>query len=230
MTDKREPPGDGPGPIKGRLFKTGVATTMLSPLQTGVLRTRYRNRAFVKSPFDVVIYMQLLERLRPATVIEIGSWQGGSAVWFADVLTAMGVHPRVVSVDIQPPTGISDPRIQFVAGNALDLGAALAPELLASLPRPWLVSEDSAHTMESSLAVLRFFDQHLRAGEYIVVEDGVLSDLPEPVYRQYGHGPNRAVFQFLLERGQAYEIDASLCDLYGSNVTYNPNGWLRRVL
>ncbi|MGH8647594.1 MAG: hypothetical protein ACREX4_25275, partial [Gammaproteobacteria bacterium] len=48
-------------------------------------------------------------------------------------------------------------------------------------------------------------------------------------YASYESGPNRAVEHFLAERGGAYEIDAALCDLFGHNVTYNPNGWLKRV-
>ena len=28
---------------------------------------------------------------------------------------------------------------------------------------------------------------------------------------------------------EAYAIDTALCDQFGHNVTYNPNGWLRRT-
>ena len=34
---------------------------------------------------------------------------------------------------------------------------------------------------------------------------------------------------FLATRGGAYEVDLSLCDFYGRNVTYNPGGYLGRV-
>ena len=46
---------------------------------------------------------------------------------------------------------------------------------------------------------------------------------------KFKDGPNRAVSEFLEARPQSYEIDLSLCDHFGRNVTYNPNGWLRRL-
>src|SRR5205823_2568041 len=101
--------------------------------------------------------------------------------------------------------------------------------VLAPLQHPWLVVEDSAHLFEVTLAVLEFFDAHLDRDDYIVVEDGVVAFLPGEIYRRYEQGPNRAVEQFLLRNSDAYEIDRSLCDFYGYNATYNPNGWLRRV-
>lgn len=55
------------------------------------------------------------------------------------------------------------------------------------------------------------------------------ADLPGPAYEAFEDGPNQAVATFLSERPDAYRIDSSLCDHFGYNVTYNPNGWLRRV-
>ena len=37
-----------------------------------------------------------------------------------------------------------------------------------------------------------------------------------------------AVAAFLAKRGESYAIDDGLCDQFGHNATYNPNGWLRR--
>jgi cephalosporin hydroxylase len=200
---------------------------MLARIQSGVLRTTYHKRAFLKSPFDVVLYLHLLDRLRPRTVIEIGSKHGASALWFADVLSALGVDGRVISVDLEPPVDLADSRILFLRGNAASLEKVLSDEMLAALPRPWLVTEDSAHTFSVCLAALEFFDKHLKPGDYIVIEDGIVNDLPGETYKSFRDGPNRAVATFLSERDD-YMIDAELCDHFGYNVTYNPNGWLRR--
>lgn len=213
----------------GRRFDSDVPGEVLARIQAGTLRSRYRGVPFLKSPFDIGLYLQLLSRLAPRTVIEIGTRFGGSALWFADMLCAQGVpSPRVVGVDIDPQAGFEDPRIDFLRGDAGRLGDVLTPALLASLARPLLVVEDSSHLYEHSMAVLAFFDGVLQAGDYIVVEDGIVSQLPGEAYRGYADGPNRAVAEFLAQRGDAYEIDEGLCDHYGRNVTYNPNGWLRR--
>ena len=215
--------------VNGRTFDSDVPGGVLGQVQAGTMRTRYRGVPFFKSPFDIGLYLQLLSRLAPRTVIEVGTRFGGSALWFADMLCAQGVpSPRVIGVDIDPQAGFVDPRITFLRGDASRLGDVLTRDLLAGLVHPLLVVEDSSHFYEHSKAVLEFFDPWLHAGDYVVVEDGIVSQMPGEIYQRYENGPNRAVAEFLARRGDDYEIDASLCDHYGRNVTYNPNGWLRR--
>ena len=209
-------------------WSSDLPPTLISTVQAGVFKTRYRGRAFVKSPFDIVLYLQLLERLRPRTVIEIGAYQGGSVLWFADMLAALGVPPRLISVDLKVPD-LDDPRITVLKGDAAALADVLSPELVSSFERPLLVIDDSAHYYDTTTAVLTFFHPILHAGDYIVIEDGVVDQIHEPFYRRYENGPNRAVAAFLEQHHDAYIVDRDLCDFYGKNVTYNPNGWLRRV-
>ena len=219
----------GPHAVGERPFATALGPGALARIQRGSLDTTWRGVPFLKSPFDIALYMELIGRLRPRTVIEVGTKEGGSALWFADALEAHGIEPRVVSIDVDNPPALDDDRIEFLRGDGARLKDVLPPERLAKLPHPFLVIEDSAHLFEVSLAVLDFFDPHLAPGDYIVVEDGIVSQLPGEAYERYDDGPNRAVRRFLEQRGDAYEIDTSLCDRYGRNVTWSPNGWLRRV-
>ncbi len=192
------------------------------------MHTVYRGVPCYKSPFDLAIYLQLLARLRPRSVLEIGTKHGGSALFFADMLAADGIDGRVLTVDIDPPAAFYDPRVEVLEGDALDLGSALTDDLLGTLDHPILVVEDSSHQFDACSAVLEFFDRWLHPGDYIVVEDGIVSQLSGRRYERYADGPNRAVAAFLRDRPGRYEIDTSLCDLYGRNATYNPNAWLRR--
>lgn len=218
-----------PKEAAGRPFKSALDARTLSEVQNGVLRTRYRGRRMLKSPFDLVLYIQLLERLRPRTIVEIGSREGGSALWFADTTAAMGHPARVISIDLELPASAMGAQVEFRAGDANDLALAITPEELSTLPHPWLITEDSAHTRETCLAALAFFDPWLSVGDYIVIEDGIVSDMAGPQYARFADGPNRAVAEFLRSNANRYEIDASLCDFFGHNVTYSPNGWLKRV-
>ena len=214
--------------ILGRTFESAVPGKLLDSIQSGVMRNSYRGIPFLKSPFDICLYMQLISRLKPLTVIEIGTKFGGSALWFADMLMTHGLAGRVVTVDINPQINFVDSRIIMKEGDARLLDKVFTESFLASLPHPWLVVEDSAHLLDTTLAVLQFFDQKLVAGDYIIVEDGVVSHLPGAQYRRYKDGPNIAVQQFLSANHGKYSIDAELCDYFGYNVTYNPNGWLKR--
>jgi cephalosporin hydroxylase len=209
--------------------KSHIPSPALASIQDGVMGYKYKGIPCFKNPFDFTLYTQLIYEVSPRTIIEIGSNAGGSALWLADILRNFGIDGSVISIDLTPVTTVEDRMVRFLPGNALDLGATLTPNVLEALPRPWLVIEDSAHFYETSLAVLEFFDQHQRSGEYILVEDGIVNDLDPAIYGDYKNGPNNAIFDFLARSDGRYIIDERYCDYYGHNFTYNTNGYLKRV-
>jgi cephalosporin hydroxylase len=192
-------------------------------IQQGAMAYRYRGVPLLKNPFDLALYPMLLERAKPRTLIEIGSFAGGSALWFADQAPGM----RVLSVDLEPPAGVTHPSVTFLRGDARTLDGALPEELMQSLERPLLVVEDSNHLAGTTAAVLDFFDPWMRAGEYLVVEDGILTAMRAA--DSYEGGPLKAIREFLERTKGSYEVDRSLCDYFGTNVTWNVDGYLRRV-
>jgi cephalosporin hydroxylase len=181
----------------------------------------------LKNPFDLAIYPLLLAQARPRTLIEIGSHRGGSAIWFADTAASLGVPMHVYSVDVAKVGELSHPSVTFLEGDARDLALVLADDLLAAMPRPLLVIEDSDHHFLTCLSVLNFFDRWLSTGEYIVIEDGVLSVML--VADLYDGGPIRAINEFLRTSNDRYVIDRGYCDYFGRNVTWNVDGYLRRL-
>ncbi|MBN2340504.1 MAG: class I SAM-dependent methyltransferase [Deltaproteobacteria bacterium] len=221
-------PGDSLS-VQHRKFRSSLPSTHLNDIQNGVMKSVYRDVPFFKSPFDIAIYLQLLAKQKTRSVIEIGTKHGGSALWFADMLSAMHKErPTVISVDIDPISRVRDDRITFLRGDAAKLDDVLDDTVIEQLPRPLLVIEDSSHFYEHTLATLKYFHPRLKSGDYIVVEDGIVSQLPHPQYRQYQDGPNRAVIDFLEKHSDAYTLDTALCDFFGHNVTYNPNGFLQK--
>ncbi len=208
-----------------RPFTSALEAAAWKDIQRGLFSQKYKGRKLALNPFDMANYLQLIGDMRPGCVVEVGSYEGGRAVWLADVMAALGLPPKIISIDLAPPKGIDTPGVTVLEGDALRLGNVLPEDVLDGLPRPLLVIEDSAHTREAASAVLEFFDPHLRPGDYIVIEDGVVQTMigtAEPA------GVSRAVLTFLERRGDHYEIDTSICDRFGYNATYNPNGWLRR--
>jgi cephalosporin hydroxylase len=202
----------------------------LRSIQEGTLNYRYKGISCQKNPFDLALYLKLLYEEKPRTIIEIGSFSGGSALWLADTLRRYNVKSHIYSVDLNPVSSIEDEMITFLPGNALNLSNSFSCDFMASIPRPLLVIEDSAHTYEVTLAVLNFFDNYLVPGEYIVIEDGIVNDLVDSIYRKYDNGPNKAIFSFLENTKSMYMIDAEYCDYYGHNFTYNTNGYLKKML
>jgi cephalosporin hydroxylase len=202
---------------------TDIPYDLLMKIQQGTMAYRYRGLPLLKNPFDLALYPLLLARLQPRTLIEIGTHAGGSALWFADQMPEM----RIYSVDLQAPAGVAHPSVTFLEGDACDLEAVLPAALMESLARPLLVVEDSSHFAGTTAAVLAFFDRWLRPSEYIVIEDGILTAMRVP--ELYDGGPLRAIHEFLVRTNGRYEIDRTLCDYFGTNVTWNVDGYLRRV-
>ena len=203
--------------------RSALSYQTLVKIQDATMRSTYRGRVFWKNPFDIALYIRLIEQVRPATIIEIGSFNGGSALWFASQCRAIDLHTQVFSVDIAKVELEVDANVHFLQGDIHHLQESMLPKILETCERPLLVVEDGPHTYEGSLSALRFFDSYIRSGEYIVVEDGIVSDLR---VRNLKNGPNRAIKEFLKSRPNAYKIDREFCDFYGRNVTWNTNGFL----
>ncbi|MEL6948155.1 MAG: CmcI family methyltransferase [Pseudomonadota bacterium] len=208
--------------------ETSLEPSFFEPAQSGIMNWSYRGIPTWKCPFDLAIYSQLLWDLKPRTVIEFGSNRGGSALWFADQLTAFGVPDfKIYSLDLHKVTDLEDPRIVFGHCDVSEPGAYLSIDDIAALPKPLLVMDDASHMAEHVLNVLRFIDPAMEPGDYLIVEDGNLVEFGWGP--QYNGGPLVALKTFLKETGGRYEIDRARCDTFGRNVTWNPEGFIRRV-
>ncbi len=209
--------------------QSSIPSGLLESVQAGTLRYTYKGVSCQKNPFDLALYSKLLWEVRPATLIEIGSAAGGSALWFSDMLRTFELDCQIYSVDVAQSAQFDCEGVHFLQGDALFLEKTFARDFLEGMPRPLLLIEDSAHLYETTLAFLRFFDTHVAPGDYIVVEDGIVDDMVGEAFDYYENGPNRAVETFVNETRGRYRIDREYCDYYGENVTWNTNGYLKPV-
>jgi cephalosporin hydroxylase len=211
--------------VSGRDFATFFKPDQLGAYLDGTMSYRYRGVPCLKNPLDLAIYMTLLWDAKPRTIFEIGSRAGGSALLFSDIGRTYRLDAEIVSIDLDPPP-LTLEGVLFCQGDVHELGAAFERNDLYSRSRPWLVVEDSAHTFSACSAALQFFARHLRSGEYLVIEDGVIDDLGTS--ERYGGGPNRAIAEFFRNEPDVFEI-SPYCDMFGRNATFNPNAYLRKI-
>lgn len=84
-----------------------------------------------------------------------------------------------------------------------------------------MIIEDSAHTYDNTLRVLRTYSPLIRPGNYFIVEDSIchhgLDVGPSP-------GPYEAIEDFLAE-DSTFEIDSSRESFV---ITWNPKGYLKK--
>ncbi len=217
-------------PADHRLWKSSLSQSSLISLQSGVLRYRYKNIPMQKSPFEMALYTQLIGQVKPRSIIEIGSLAGGSAIWMADLLDSYDIDGHIYSVDPNIVREAAYPRVTYLEGGGQYLEDVLDQDWLTRLPRPLLIIESTGHSYATSSKVLEFFHSYLCSGEYIIIERGIMDDLGYPLPSSYNGGPNRAIREFLKSHLGNYEIDTSYCDQFGHNVTWNPNGYLKKIL
>ena len=176
-----------------------------------------------KAPMDLWSYQQLLWNQKPDVLLEMGTYHGGSAYYFATLFDLMH-HGRVITVDIKkwgsPPV---HPRITYL------LGSSVSPEIVAqirNLVKPGekvMVVLDSDHHRDHVLKELQTYAGFVTPGCYLVVEDTNVNG--HPVNRAFGPGPGEATADFL-KTTDAFQPDP---DYERFLVSFNPGGWLKRI-
>ncbi len=182
-------------------------------LETRIMRgTTYRGVPAQKLPMDAWVYQEIIHELRPAFVVEIGNAYGGSLRYLADLCDLIG-GCRVIGVDIDHSrlheSAATHPRVTLIEGETFE--AFEQVEEMVGV-KGALVIEDSSHTTENTLDVMRLYRKIVPVGGYLIVEDGVMPTVTE------------AIVTFLLE-DQSFERDKSR----EWPLTWNPRGYLRRI-
>lgn len=205
---------------------TDIDKELLAKIQKGILRHEYKGILTWKSPVDLAMYQDLICKKRPKTILEFGSKFGGSALWFADMLSNHEIYDgHVYSFDLKPNKSLKHPRITFGYCDVAEPKKHLSDDFMRSLPRPMMVVEDSSHMYEHVLTILNFLHRWVDACDYIIIEDGIVEHLRSgPKY--YG-GPLKAIREFLSEHPKEYRIDRERCDFYGTNVTWALDGYIQ---
>lgn len=182
-------------------------------------RTFWRGRPVAKLPSDLFIYQELIHSVKPDYIVETGTAFGGSALFFADMMDLMG-HGEVISIDNAfRPDRPAHRRIRYIENNSLDTNVLGAVKDIAQ--GRVIVTLDSDHRKEHVLEEMEAYAP--LATEYLVVED---TNIGHPIeVAGMDEGPMGAVMEFL-ETHKEFEVDYAAHKFL---VTFNPNGWLRRV-
>ena len=155
-----------------------------------------------KSIYDFALIPMIIWEIQPATIIEIGSGEGASAIWMADTCKTYNLSTKVISMDIEPPN-IEYERVTFFKGDSREISNFD----IENLPHPWLIVED-AHVEVNK--VISYFEKHMQIGDYMIIEDS------------WGKKGNT------LEIPNTLLVDAYYCDYFGLNATSAMNTILRK--
>lgn len=185
--------------------------------------TSYFGVQAVKNPLDAWVYQEIIYDLKPDVIVEIGNAYGGGTLSLAHHLDLIG-KGIVVAVDIQHDTIAQavreHRRISLITGDACESFDQVKEFINEG--DVVLVIEDSEHTYENTINVLRTYSPIVSPRSYIIVEDSHcrhgLDYGPIP-------GPYEAIEEFVAEN-EDFESDRSKESFF---ITFNPKGYIRRL-
>jgi cephalosporin hydroxylase len=184
---------------------------------------------------------EVIYAVKPAVIIETGVFQGGSMIYYASLLEAMG-QGRVIGIDIEIPEFVRNniaahplsSRITLLEGSSVDAAIFEKVKSLAAGEAPVMVILDSDHSKKHVAAELELYAPLVTPGSYIVATDGVMKDIadvPRALADWKHDNPYEAANEFAARhaefvRGQpAWPVHDSVLT---ENITYWPGAWFRR--
>jgi cephalosporin hydroxylase len=187
-------------------------------------KTTYRGVTMVKDPFDYVMYQMIINEIKPDLIIEVGTNYGGTTLYMADLLNIIGngvVHTIDVVDYVQSDLINNHHRIKRFYDGFQSYDINLTKEF-----NKILLIEDGSHQYADVINTMNMFKDIIPVDSYMIIEDGSLNWMGwEEIYNG---GPLKAIEEFLSENDD-FIIDRKWCDFYGKNVTFNPNGFLKKI-
>ncbi|HKP03532.1 MAG TPA: CmcI family methyltransferase [Chthoniobacterales bacterium] len=199
-------------------------------------------RPVIQLPEDLIRIQEVIYRVKPDVIIETGVAHGGSLVFYASLLAAMG-HGRVIGLDIEirPQNRAAIEAHPMSSRITLIEADSIRPETVDRVaneigrPGAAFVVLDSKHTKDHVLSELKLYSRFVTVDSYIVVADGIMEAVagaPRTSPDWTWNNPRSAIAEFL-EENPDFEISEPAWlfneGTVSSRVTYWPDAYLRRI-
>lgn len=177
---------------------------------------KWKGNGLMKTHFAQSIYPQILQELKPKTIIEFGTWEGGSAQWLFDISNALGFSPKVHT--FAHVNEIVVPLSKEIEFHLMDNYKVDSYEIpFNELEHPVLMIEDSHR---NCLQVLEKFKKYLKKGDYLIIEDTHFFLFGKEC--KYDHQLKTFIHD------NEFLVDTRYCDLFGYNMTDCVNSILKK--
>jgi cephalosporin hydroxylase len=213
-------------PSYKRLLKMNLADWMrYHNKEIAFHQVTWMGKKTIKNVLDAWIYQEIIFEVKPEVIIEIGSLEGGSTLFLANMLDLIG-NGQVISIDIDRTYWqITHPRIHLVTGDGIDKKVVDEVTHQCYGKRVILI-HDGDHSREHVFQDLKVYSDLISVGGYLIVEDGAIDIFPPgDGLGQLSQGPLYGVRDFLSQDSR-FIIDNKK-ERY--LLTSNPDGYLKKI-
>lgn len=191
------------------------------------VKNDYLGYGIKQFPLDLWLYQELVFKHQPSFIVQTGISEGGSILFFAHLLDAIGASDsaKVVGIDIELTESakrIDHPRVEMLIADSV-ADSTLEQVRGHIEPGLGLVILDSDHAQGHVAKEMDAYAPLVEVGSYLVVEDTNING--NPVFPEFGPGPAEAVDAFLEGRSDFVRDDCWKRNL----ISFHHGGWLRRV-
>jgi len=166
---------------------------------------KWKGLTLMKDPMSLTIYQQLIQDLKPKTILEFGSYEGGSALWMKDLCNTLNLNTKVITVDNN--FNINLKGIEFIK---LDVNK-IDNFNFGILESPIIVIED-CH--ENVSGIVKKVDKFMKKGDFLIIEDSINQE-------KYNQLKQIDFKNFTMNR--------YYCDFWGKNNSWNYDSFLEKI-
>jgi len=202
----------------------------------------WMGRPVIQLPDDMLRLQEVIYAVKPDVIVETGIAHGGSLIFYASLLKAMG-RGRVIGVDIEirPHNRKSIEQHELFPLITLVEGSSIEPAIVENIKsrinpgEVVLVFLDSNHSKEHVLAELNAYSSLVTRGSYIVAMDGIMEQMagaPRSSPDWSWNNPKAAALEFVQANPEFEITEPPFMFNEGQvseRVTYWPSGFIKRV-
>jgi cephalosporin hydroxylase len=174
------------------------------------------------APTDLLAYQEILSRVRPEWIVEIGASDEGRAGYLASICELIGQGQVLSLRSTEAANPIPHPRLRVLTTPPLDPETHRRVHELVGVSSAVVVLGACADRATTARQFEAYADL-VGVESYLVVTDTVVNG--RPVWPSFGPGPYEAVKQILNLHGQFVPDPA----MEKYTLSFNPGGFLRRV-
>eukprot|EP01064_Diplonema_japonicum_P028107 TRINITY_DN4247_c1_g2_i1.p1 TRINITY_DN4247_c1_g2~~TRINITY_DN4247_c1_g2_i1.p1 ORF type:complete len:417 (+),score=73.27 TRINITY_DN4247_c1_g2_i1:55-1305(+) len=185
-----------------------------------------------QDPMDAFAIQDMLWRVKPDLIIEVGTNNGGGAIFYASIMNNYNKDGKIVTLDVKPvnqnwmtgknkdnckecitgdvhPLWTGSDMINFIKGDITRKDIQAEVEKFVNKAKTVLVVEDASHRYPETLTRMNVIYKYVTPGSYMLVQDTKMDRFVSRLRKKYGglkFGPMRSVDEFI-RANKDWEID-----------------------